>query len=147
MGLVPHPEGGYYKEFYRSPHIVSVPAGQRPAVTSIYFQLRRADVSRFHRLIHDEVWCWHEGGSATIHCIAEDGTYSELRVGPASVDGSDYSAVIPAGCWFGATTEDDHVMVTAIVAPGFDFADFELADKEALLAKYGQHADIINRLT
>ena len=114
-------------------------------MTSIYFQLQQNQVSRFHRLAHEEIWCWHEGGSATIHMIMSDGTYNTHTVGP-DADGV-YSAVIPAGCWFGATTDSPHVLVSAIVAPGFDFADFELADQQVLLDQFPGHADIIKRLT
>lgn len=145
LGLAPHPEGGHYVETFRSDHTVDVPAGTRSAMTSIYFQLQHNQVSRFHRLAHEEIWCWHEGGSATIHMIMADGTYATHIVGPGADEA--YSAVIPAGCWFGATTESSHVLVSAIVAPGFDFADFELADQQTLLDLFPDHADIIRRLT
>ena len=143
LNLAPHPEGGHYVETFRSATNVDVAAGQRSAMTSIYFQLQQDQVSRFHRLAHDEIWCWHEGGLVTIHMINEDASYTTCDVGP---DG-DYSAVIPAGCWFGATTEAPHVLVSAIVAPGFDFNDFELAEQGTLLERYPQHAEIIKRLT
>ena len=141
--LTPHPEGGFYREYYRSPLQVTSPEGERSAATAIYFLLREQDVSHFHRLKHDELWCWHEGGSALVHCLHPDGSYELKRLGPEN----EYTIVIPAGTWFGATVEGTHVLVTAVVAPGFEFEDFELADSTSLQAAYPEHAEIIAQLT
>jgi uncharacterized protein len=143
LNLIPHPEGGFYREFYRSPLHVNAPTGERNAATAIYFALGRDDVSHLHRLKHDELWCWHEGGSLCVHCIHADGRYEQVVVGPDTT----YSAVIPAGTWFGATVQGSHVLVTAVVAPGFDFADFEMAERESLTAEFPQHAAVIELLT
>ncbi len=135
LQLLPHPEGGHYREYFRT-----------DAVTSIWFLLTSADVSHFHRLAKDEIWYWHEGGVAVMHMIDADGVYSTTRVGPPGLADS-YVCVLPAGTWFGATCEGDHVLVSAMVAPAFTFADFELARRESLLEAYPQHAEIISRLT
>jgi len=135
LQLQPHPEGGYYREYFRS-----------DAVTSIWFMLEQNDVSHFHKLAKDEIWYWHEGGVAVMHMIDANGVYSTTRVGPPDLADS-YVCVLPAGTWFGATVEGDHVLVSAMVAPAFSFADFELAHRETLLAAHPQHAEIIGMLT
>ena len=81
-----------------------------------------------------------------MHLIDADGVYSTTRVGPPGLADS-YVCVLPAGTWFGATCEGDHVLVSAMVAPAFSFADFELARRESLLEAYPQHAEIISMLT
>ena len=143
LQLQPHPEGGFYREIYRSKQSVNVNAGQRSACTAIYFYLGETDISHLHRLKHDELWSWHEGGSATIHMIHPDGRHEQHQLGP----NGDYTVVIPAGCWFGATVTGSHVLLTAIVAPGFDFADFELGDQNTLLEQFPEHVAIIHELT
>lgn len=135
LHLEPHPEGGHYREYFRS-----------DAVTSIWFLLAGKDVSHFHRLAKDEIWYWHEGGVVVMHMIHPDGTYTATRIGPPNLAHS-YVCVLPAGTWFGATCEGDHVLVSAMVAPAFSFADFELAQRDQLLAEYPQYAGIIRELT
>jgi len=143
LQLSPHPEGGYFREYYRGAESVETAAGKRSTATSIYFLLYQNDVSHLHRLVHDEIWYWHEGGDAVVHVITQAGEYRAMRVGP----GGDYAVVVPAGCWFGASCSGSHVLLSAMVAPGFDFADFELADRQALLSSFPDHADIVNKLT
>ena len=143
LNLIPHPEGGFYREYYRSPLQVTSPEGERSAATAIYFLLREQDISHFHRLKHDEMWCWHEGGSLNVHCLHPDGRYEVIRLGPED----SYTAVIPAGTWFGGTVEGSHVLVTAIVAPGFEFDDFELAERNELVGQHPEHERIITQLT
>lgn len=144
--LLPHPEGGMYREYYRAEERSQTARGERSAATSIWFMLTHGDVSHFHRLSSDEIWYWHEGGVAVMHMIDPDGTYRTLRLGSPDV-ASSYVCVLRAGTWFGATVEGDHVLVSAMVAPGFDFADFELAARSTLLEHYPQHSTIITRLT
>jgi hypothetical protein len=144
--LIPHPEGGSYREYYRSAHSVDTPAGTRSAATAIYFRLRHDEVSRLHRLAHDELWFWHEGASTTIHLIHPDGSYEQRRCGAPHTGGA-YAVLIPAGCWFGATPDGAYTIVSAVVSPGFDFADFELADRATLFREYPQCEELIERLT
>ena len=143
LALTPHPEGGYFREYYRAEQQVRVPAGTRPASTGIYFLLYKDDISRLHRLRHDEYWLWHSGANATVHTIDQEGAYRKHTLGP----NGDLAIVLPAGVWFGAEAESPHVLMSAIVAPGFDFEDFELADREELLSLHAEHKDIILRLT
>lgn len=146
LHLEPHPEGGYYREIYRSAVTVPTAFGSRAASTAIYFALGATDVSRFHRLRNDELWMWHAGGSATIHIIDDHGHYRTIAIGP----NADLTVLIPANVWFGATvdttTDQGFILITAVVAPGFDFADFELADRDTMLERYPEHHGIIQRL-
>ena len=136
LRLAKHPEGGYYRETYRSTATI----GDRAVSTAIYFLLPAGEVSALHRIKSDELWHFYGGNSLTIHSIA--GRYSTIEL---SADNP--QAVVPAGNWFGATVETGYALVGCTVAPGFDFRDFEIADRTALLAAYPQHRQVIERLT
>ncbi len=154
LQLASHPEGGYYRETYRSAETVAAGAlparfaGNRSFGTSIYFLLPADTFSAFHRIRQDEVWHFHGGGTLIIHAIDGEGRYSIHRLGMDPERDGRPQAVIPAGSWFGAEVEDgDYVLAGCTVAPGFDFADFEMGGREALLKEYPRHAEIILRLT
>ncbi len=144
--LIPHPEGGSYCEIYRGAELVQCNAGLRNTATVIYFRLRAGERSRFHRLRHDELWFWHEGATVTVHTINEAGHHAELVCGPPNM-GGEYCVLIRAGVWFGALPNGNDVLVSAVVAPGFEFADFDLAEQADLMALYPQHAHLICLLT
>jgi predicted cupin superfamily sugar epimerase len=155
LHLEPHVEGGYFAETYRSPDVVQVYRdGQaeplvRNACTEIYFLLRGEDFSAFHRLKSDEMWHFYDGWGLTLHLIEAEGAYRAVHMGKDLERGEVFQTVLPAGCWFGATLDAPgaFALVGCSVAPGFDYQDFELADRAALLAAYPQHAVIITRLT
>ena len=155
LGLEPHPDGGYYRETYRSNAWLpqgSLPegfSGPRQASTAIYFLLDGRGFNHMHRLKSDEMWHFYTGSSLTIHIILEDGANSQIRLGPETEAGQAFQRVVPAGCWFGATVDDPESfsLVGCTVAPGFDFEDFEMGNRGHLLARYPQHAAIIQRLT
>jgi len=136
LRLAKHPEGGYYRETYRSTATI----GDRAVSTAIYFLLPAGEISALHRIKSDELWHFYGGNSLTIHSIA--GRYSTIEL---SADNP--QAVVPAGNWFGATVETGYALVGCTVAPGFDFRDFEMADRTVLLAAYPQHHQVIERLT
>ena len=122
LGLEPHPEGGYFKELYRSELKVESTAvgAERSAVTEIYFLLCRDQVSRFHRVEHDEFWHFFEGDS--LRLIDSDLENSaEVILGAEEVN---YQHCIRGGRWQAAETMGDYSLVGCTVAPGFDFADF-----------------------
>ncbi|MBU3678207.1 MAG: cupin domain-containing protein [Candidatus Kapabacteria bacterium] len=144
LNLLEHPEGGYYREYYRSSITVPTERGPRCAATSIWFCLPVGVVSNFHRLSNDEIWYWHEGGPVVVHIIHPDGRYEHVELGSPPFM---HAAVLPAGTWFGAESLEQDVLVSAMVAPGFEFEDFELATRAGLLAMYPQHGEIIQRLT
>lgn len=154
LGLVPHPEGGYYREAYRSEEATRTGRlgrlpGDRPISTAIYFLLNGDQVSRLHRLRSDEIWHFYAGSSLSIHSIGDRGEYACLKLGIDVEHGQHPQAVVKAGHWFGATVDrpELYTLVGCTVAPGFDFGDLELADREQLVRLYPQHRSIIDRLT
>jgi predicted cupin superfamily sugar epimerase len=155
LELVPHPEGGFYRETYRASETIALAAlpdrfaGERAFSTAIYFLLRSIEVSALHRIRQDEVWHFYDGSTLTIHVIDPEGGYSAIRLGRRVDLGESLQAVVYAGCWFGASVEvpDAYALVGCTVAPGFDFADFELADRDKLLGAYPQQELVIRKLT
>lgn len=145
-----HPEGGFYAEVYRCEE--EIPASGLPErygsaralSTSIYFLFPFGKYTHLHRLKTDEVWHFYKGGPLAIYLIHADGRLEILKIGP---DGP-FQVVVPKGCWFGARPEGNTYSLTGCtMAPGFDFADFEMGDRAELLAEYPQHADIIAEFT
>lgn len=154
LNLQAHPEGGYFSETYRSDEHVASDAlpdrytSKRSFGTSIYFLLNTESVSNFHRLSSDEIWHYHQGGSATIHMIAPNGELLSKRIGSNLVAGDALQVVIPHGHWFAAEiVEGDYILVGCTVAPGFEFEDFELAGQVGLSSAYPQHQTLISRFT
>jgi len=126
LKLVPHPEGGFYREVYRSGQAVSSSATKAPrqALTHIYFLLLKGQVSRFHRVLHDEVWNYYEG--APLRLLRWHGaTIEEQLIGPGEAN---YCTTIVGGDFQAAESCGDYTLVGCTVAPGFDFADFTFAD-------------------
>jgi len=155
LQLKPHPEGGFFKEIYRSETKLSEKSlptrysGNRDAVTSIYYLLKGKEISKFHRLKSDEIWHYFTGSPLTIHILTNTGTYQKVTLGPDIEKNMSFQCVIRHDQWFGATVDDPSffTLVGCTVAPGFDFNDFELANKIDLIKQYPSHSDIINRLT
>jgi predicted cupin superfamily sugar epimerase len=155
LQLQPHPEGGYFRESYRSGECIASNAlpdrfgGNRTFSTAIYFLLEGDSFSALHRFKQDEVWHFYDGASLSIHVIDREGNYTRLRLGRDLQQGQLPQAVVAAGCLFGAVVDDRHSYSLAgcTVAPGFDFADFELPGRESLYQMYPQHRAIIERLT
>lgn len=153
LALAPHPEGGYFRESHRSPETLPLAAlppgftGDRSISTAIYYLLRPGDRSRLHRLRADEVWHLYDGGPLTLHLLHRDGRYDPKLLGRDPTLGQAFQQVVPHGVWFGAEATDDFALVGCTVAPGFSFEDFELGAREALLAQYPQHRELVLRLT
>jgi predicted cupin superfamily sugar epimerase len=157
LNLLRHPEGGWYRESYRSdgiiPHNVLPEGftGPRPHCTAIYFLLEHGDISALHRIKSDELWHFYAGASLTVHVITPQGEYYTLKLGSDIPTGETFQSVVPAGCWFGAELSADlngvgYAFVGCTVAPGFDFADFEMGEREELLKQFPNHGAIIQRL-
>lgn len=140
--LQPHPEGGWYRETWRSDLTLATPLGPRPAGTSILFLVGGAHVSRLHRLRQDEVWTHHVGPGLTLHRLAPDGTHDPVRLG----QGHALQAVVPGGWWQGAEAAGGWALVGCVCTPGFSFEDLELGDAGSLLPFFSQHADLVRRL-
>ncbi len=155
LKLRPHPEGGHYRETYRSGE--SLPAGSLPPrfagarsfSTAIYFLIQSGQVSRLHRIRSDEVWHFYAGSPLTVHVIEPRGLHRAIRLGRRPSAGQVLQAVVPAGAWFGAVVDRarSFALVGCTVAPGFDFADFELADRAALLRQFPRYRQVIEQLT
>ena len=155
LGLIPHPEGGYYRQSYRAELTIDRAAlppsfdGSRSVSTAIYFLLEGDNFSAMHRLRSDELWHFYAGGALVVQVIAEGGQYWEIQLGRDPEAGEVFQAVVKAGCWFGARVRDwrSFALVGCTVSPGFDFADFEIGDQEELIRVYPQHRESIGRLT
>lgn len=154
LGLVRHPEGGYYRETYRSQESLAREClpdrfrGGRAFSTAIYFLLPGNEISVFHRLKQDEVWHFYEGSTLTIHAISPAGEYSTIALGRDVERGEALQTTVNAGCVFGATVDDpeSYALVACTAAPGFDFDDLEIPSREELLARYPEHRGIIEKL-
>lgn len=128
LGLEPHPEGGRYRQLHRSVSAVAVPGRgvERPALTSILFLLARGELSRWHRVLSDEAWHFHEGDPLELLVLdAGFGGVTRHLLGRAS-EGNAALAVVPAGAWQAARPLGEYSLVACDVGPGFDFADFAL---------------------
>jgi hypothetical protein len=154
-GLKAHPEGGHYLETYRSAALIPAEGlsnrfkGSRCFSTAIYFLLEGSQFSAFHRIQADELWHFYTGVGLHIYVLHADGRGEVLKLGDDITNDYSFQHVVPAGCWFASKpiNEDGFSFVGCTVAPGFDFADFELADRETLLEEYAQHKEWIMRLT
>ena len=153
LELKPHPEGGYYKETYRSEGIIPATAlnnfsGERVYSTAIYYLLEQHDFSAFHCIKSDECWHHYTGDVLLIHVLHNDGKYECIQLGAAIHKGEVLQFVVPANAWFAAecALKNRFVLSGCTVAPGFDFADFEMADKHQLIKEFPLHHDIISRL-
>ena len=154
LKLQPHPEGGFYKETFRSAELISKDAlperftGSRCFYTAIYFLLEQGNFSAFHRIQSDECWHFYAGDPLQIHIIHTDGNYTSILLGNQPDKGEQFQAMVPAGAWFASETAQggSYSLVGCTVSPGFDFTDFELADADTLSAMYPDKEVLIRRL-
>jgi len=155
LGLQPHPEGGYFKETYRSSGVIpqkSLPdsfQGSRHYSTCIYYLLQSGDFSAFHKIRQDEIWHFYIGSPIDLYSISEDGHLTRTVVGNDINKDQIPQFVVPKNYWFAATVtlKDGFSLVGCTVAPGFDFKDFTLASREHLTKLFPQHSEIIKRFT
>ncbi len=150
-----HPEGGWFCETYRSEE--KIPAGSLPErfdgdhcfSTCINFLLKSGELSKLHRLKADEIWHFYAGCPLKVIYIAENGELTEAVMGGNIREGQVFQFLMPAGVWMGAypLEENSFSLTGCTVAPGFEFQDFELAERSELLRKFPQHESIINLLT
>ena len=155
LNLEEHPEGGYYKRVYTSELQLkqsSLPetfGGDRPVCTSIYYLLQQNEFSVFHRIQSDEGWHFYDGDGLKIYEINSDGSLTEHLLGLEIEKGQSPFRFVKAGNWFAAELlpRSSYTLVGCTVSPGFDFSEFELADREKLTSVYPQHTKLIARLT
>jgi predicted cupin superfamily sugar epimerase len=142
LGLEPHPEGGFFRETFRASLVVSAPQGPRPASTAIYFLLPAGSFSALHRIRSDEAWHHYGGDPLELHTIDPNGAHEVVRLGPDVARGERPQHVVAAGVWQAAVPIGSRFSLCGCtVAPGFDFADFDMpsrADLERLFP--GQRA-------
>jgi len=152
--LQPHPEGGWYKETYRSRE--SIPQvglpdrfhGERVFSTAIYFLLPQGNFSAFHKIKSDECWHFYAGEALLIYVIQQDGSLDIIELGNEINKRQSFQCIVPANCWFASRPAigSSFCFTGCTVAPGFNFADFELADATSLSNLYPQHEKIIREL-
>ncbi|AJC21746.1 cupin domain-containing protein [Pandoraea pulmonicola] len=154
LSLQPHPEGGFYRETYRSADTIDVHAlppgftGPRSVSTAILYLLEAGDFSAFHRIRSDEIWHFHLGDTLWVHEIDAQGALTTTALGSRISDGERLQHVVRAGRWFAAqpAPASRFSLAGCTVAPGFAFEDFEMADPAALAAQWPTHRDLILRL-
>ena len=154
LDLSHHPEGGYYRETYRSKTSYEfrkspVFSGNRAYATAIYYLLTENERSRLHRIKSDEIWFHHTGSSPlTVYLFHDVGFMSTFTLDHAT---GTFQGIVPANTWFGARLEspspEAYTLASCVVSPGFDFSDFTLADRNSLTRKFPQYSDIIKDLT
>ncbi len=156
LDLEPHTEGGYFREIYRSEGSIPGDAlksigleGKRAFSTGIYYLLEGDQFSAFHKLKTDETWHFYYGCTLMLYIISPDGKLEQVKLGSNIFNGEVFQTVIPAGSWFGAYPNNQYSfsLVGCTVSPGFEYSDFELANRKELLNLYPQHKHIITRLT
>ncbi len=155
LELRKHPEGGYFREVYRSEEIIPADGlhnrytGDRNHSTSIYFLVTSSEFSAFHRIKSDETCHFYAGSAVTLHLIDLERQYSTVRLGPDTENGEVFQFTIPHRVWFAAEVDepDSYALVGCTVAPGFDFDDFESAKRAELTRLYGQHQEVIGKFT
>ena len=152
--LQPHPEGGWYKQTYKSSEHIPTSAlperfsSDRAFSTAIYFLLENGNFSAFHRIKSDECWHFYTGDALLIYVIQQNGTLDIITLGNDPEKGQLFQYVVPANCWFASrpAPHSEYCFVGCTVSPGFEFDDLELANANELAALYPAHKDIISEL-
>jgi uncharacterized protein len=155
LQLRAHPEGGFYRETYRSPLLMNVTQADqdklapRNVSTGIYFLLEQGNFSAFHKIRSDEMWHFYAGQALEVLEISPAGDLRCTRLGPDVLQGEVFQHVVPAHTWFASRVAEGGAfsLVGCTVAPGFDFADFFMADRAALAAAFPQHRQTVYELT
>jgi predicted cupin superfamily sugar epimerase len=155
LSLIPHPEGGFYKETYRSPIKIDsrcLPKnfrGDRNMATGIYFLLEKGNFSAFHKIKSDETWHFYYGDTLEVIEINDAGKLIITSVGSNLTEGATFQYTVKANHWFGSRVKNNGKMslVGCTVYPGFDFNDFEMGKRDELIELFPQHAEIIKELT
>lgn len=150
LQLTEHPEGGYYREYYRSDESFDANAlperyrSQRAYGTAIYFLLKAGQTSKFHRLSSDELWFFHSGDSVTVHLLSSASGCSILELGSEN----NFAGLIPRNTYFAAEVNgSNYSLVSCVVVPGFEFSDFELVKKSDMISMFPDHKALIARFS
>jgi hypothetical protein len=155
LELIPHPEGGYFREVYRSNEKINVNGlpsrylAERTFATSIYYLLESGQFSSFHKLKSDETWHFYTGSPIIIYLISRSGHFKKVILGNEIDKNQLLQYTIERETWFAAEPLEKHSfsLVGCNVYPGFEFDDFELGKRDHLLASFPEHSELILRLT
>lgn len=155
LNLQPHPEGGFFKETYRSEEFIDPSSlddcysGKRNYSTSIYFLLTSESFSAFHKIHQDETWHFYEGSPIELHTISEAGEHHKYLIGPDISSDQVFQLTVPGNHWFASKVlnPNSYSLVGCTVAPGFDFDDFTLAKRQELITSFPQHQTLIEDFT
>jgi hypothetical protein len=155
LKLQPHPEGGYFRETYRSKGEIDADSlsekytGSRNYSTCIYFMLTSEKFSAFHRIRQDEIWHFYDGSPILLHMISPEGNYTYQKIGINFEQKEVPQFIVPGGTWFAAEVmkKESFSLIGCTVSPGFSFDDFELKSRGELTSLFPKHNAIIERLT
>jgi predicted cupin superfamily sugar epimerase len=150
LRLAKHSEGGFYRETYRAEKVITLKDGRvRNAGTAIYYLLKDADKSHFHKVSSDELWLFHQGQPLEIFIITADGKIATKTLGNRLDMDEEPQLIVKANTWFAARVKDEmgFTLITCTVAPGFDFDDFELGKKEELVKRFPNSKNEIEKLS
>ena len=155
LDLIPHPEGGYYKQVYKSSEVIKkqhLPerfTGDRSFCTSIYYLLPGDTFSSFHRIKSDETWHFYQGTTLSIYIIDINGYHSVEKLGLDISAGEKPQITVNAGCWFAAKVDEEnfYTLSGCTVSPGFEFEDLEMGVRDKMIKDFPQHAELITILT
>ena len=153
FSLVAHPEGGFYKETYRSAEIIEYNSSDFPNnrnySTAIYFLIEKNNFSALHRIKSDELWHFYDGDALEVIEIDLKGNLIRTQIGRDISNGQTYQYMVKAGHWFGSRVlhGGEFSFVGCTVSPGFDFNDFEMAKRNQLITLFPQHEQLIKELT
>ncbi|MBE7170382.1 MAG: cupin domain-containing protein [Williamsia sp.] len=150
LQLTSHVEGGAFSEYYRSSLLLDIPDGtRRHSSTGIYFLLQKGQFSAFHRIASDELWHFYYGDPLEVFELDQDGSLRIHRLGNQPQLDQQFHCVIKAGNWFASAPAagSEYSLCGCTVSPGFEYADFELAERSILLNEFPQHSQLIRSLT
>jgi predicted cupin superfamily sugar epimerase len=148
LGLAPHPEGGFFRETFRAPLVLATPHGKRAASTAIYFLLPAGHFSAFHRVRSDECWHHYDGDAIELHTLFPDSAHVVTHLGRDLARGEQPQCVVPAGVWQAAVASGKRfALCGCTVAPGFDFADFQMPSRDDLTRRFPRLREVVERLT
>jgi hypothetical protein len=155
LQLEPHPEGGFYKQTYKSEGIINEDSlseeyqGKRNFSTCIYFLLTSDNFSAFHKIKQDEIWHFYDGSPIRLHIISQEGIHTSHQIGRDLENGEVPQFIVPGGNWFASEVvkKDSYSLVGCTVSPGFTFEDFELKSRKDLVSIFPEKEEIITKLT
>lgn len=147
LDLTPHPEGGFYREVYRSEESLGEGDEKRSCGTAIYFLLPGTTFSAFHKVKgSDEIWHYYAGAPLELHVISDTGSYEKKILGNA-IPSEEPLQIVPANSFQAARSLGDWTLVGCTVTPGFDFRDFEMPERSELIEKFPQFEELITQFT